>query len=218
MRPSSGRPALPPELAAVPRVDARGRDLFRMHLRGDPDTGRDRAPFFFSSRSADSGGRFDLEAPRGTCYLADSRVGAWLETFRAAALVDARDVRRRGLTRTRCPRPAMLVDLTAPAAVSAGITLDAHAGEDRPRTWALADAADRVRAARGVQAWLRHDPAAAAHTIALFDAAGEHPPFGWTWRAETADPLDDAVLLGELAARGLGVADVPHDLPVVRPA
>ena len=35
--------------------------------------------------------------------------------------------------------------------------------------------------------------------------------------ATITHPLDDLVLLTELAACGLGVAGVPHDLPVVQP-
>ena len=72
-------------------------------------------------------------------------------------------------------------------------------------------------AVRGIEAWVRHDPSATARTVALFDAAGEHVPFGWSWRTATSDPLADPTLLDELASRGLGVAEIPHDLPVVRP-
>lgn len=188
-----------------------------MHRRSDPVTGRDRGPFHFSSRTADGGGRFDLLAPRGTCYLSDARIGAWVETFGGAALVDARDVRDRALTATRCPRSASLLDLTAVRAGAAGITLDLHAGADRESTWSLAQAADAQRGVRGLATWARHDPSATTRTVALLDDAGEHSPFGWPWRVVTADPLDDPALLAALADRGLGVAEVPHELPTVPP-
>ena len=54
--------------------------------------------------------------------------------------------------------------------------------------------------------------------LALFDDEGDHAPFGWRWSVTITDPLDDLELLTELAACRLGVAAVPHDLPVVKPA
>ena len=206
-------------------VDARGRDLFRLFRPTDPATGRSREPFHFASRPDSSGsgrrgipvgGRFDLVAPQGTCYLADTRLGAWVEVFRGARMVDARDARARSLLRTRAPRRVTLADLTDRSAIADGIGLDAHAGDDRESTWAIADrlAADF----RGVQTWTRHDPSARSRTVSLFDLAGVHPPFGWAWRQDVGRPIDDAVLLAELAACGLGVGSVPYDMPVTPPS
>lgn len=207
-------------------VDARGRDLFRLFRSTDPATGLARGPFHFSSRpeshgrgrpaSPAAGGRFDLPAPRGTCYLSDARLGAWVEVFRGARMVDARDARARLLMRTRSPRRLMIADLTSRSAIADGVTLDEHAGSDRAATWALADwlAADH----RGVQTWTRHDPSAGSRTVSLFDRAGEHPPYGWAWRRDLRVPIDEPTLLAELAACGLGVGGVPFDMPVTPPA
>lgn len=72
MTPSRRRLALPepPGRASLPRADDLGDEWFRAH---HPDVG---AWYFASSEIDDAdGGRFDLAAPHGTCYLAsDPRV------------------------------------------------------------------------------------------------------------------------------------------------
>lgn len=205
-------------------VDARGRDLYRLFRSADPETGHPRAPFHFASRPDTSGsgrrgvpagGRFDLVAPQGTCYLADTRIGAWVEVFRGTRMVDNRDARARSLLRTRAPRRVLLADLTDRSAIADGITLDVHAGDDRATTWTLADALSVNF--RGVQTWTRHDPSAGSRTVSLFDIAGSHPPFGWAWRQVVGSPVDDPMLLAELASCGLGVGAVPYDMPVTPP-
>ena len=185
-------------------VDARGRDLFRLFRSTDPETGRPRAPFHFASRPDTSGsgrrgvpagGRFDLVAPQGTCYLADTRIGAWVEVFRGTRMVDNRDARARSLLRTRAPRRVLLADLTDRSAIADALAVDF----------------------RGVQTWTRHDPSAGSRTVSLFDVAGSHPPFGWAWRQVVGSPVDDPMLLAELASCGLGVGAVPYDMPVTPP-
>ncbi len=185
-------------------VDARGRDLFRLFRSTDPETGHPRAPFHFASRPDTSGsgrrgvpagGRFDLVAPQGTCYLADTRIGAWVEVFRGTRMVDNRDARARSLLRTRAPRRVLLADLTDRSAIADALAVDF----------------------RGVQTWTRHDPSAGSRTVSLFDVAGSHPPFGWAWRQVVGSPVDDPMLLAELASCGLGVGAVPYDMPVTPP-
>jgi hypothetical protein len=185
-------------------VDARGRDLFRLFRSTDPETGRPRAPFHFASRPDTSGsgrrgvpagGRFDLVAPQGTCYLADTRIGAWVEVFRGTRMVDNREARARSLLRTRAPRRVLLADLTDRSAIADALAVDF----------------------RGVQTWTRHDPSAGSRTVSLFDVAGSHPPFGWAWRQVVGSPVDDPMLLAELASCGVGVGAVPYDMPVTPP-
>lgn len=185
-------------------VDARGRDLFRLFRSTDPETGHPRAPFHFASRPDTSGsgrrgvpagGRFDLVAPQGTCYLADTRIGAWVEVFRGTRMVDNRDARARSLLRTRAPRRVLLADLTDRSAIADALAVDF----------------------RGVQTWTRYDPSAGSRTVSLFDVAGSHPPFGWAWRQVVGSPVDDPMLLAELASCGLGVGAVPYDMPVTPP-
>ena len=185
-------------------ADARGRDLFRLFRSTDPETGHPRTPFHFASRPDTSGsgrrgvpagGRFDLVAPQGTCYLADTRIGAWVEVFRGTRMVDNRDARARSLLRTRAPRRVLLADLTDRAEIADAIAVNF----------------------RGVQTWTRHDPSAGSRTVTLFDLAGSHPPFGWAWRQVVGSPVDDPMLLAELASCGVGVGAVPYDMPVTPP-
>ena len=135
-------------------VDVKGREVFRLFRAHDRVTGAKRQPFMHSSVPAPSAdhldehpaaGRFDRRSPRGTCYLASGRLGAWVEVFRGARMVDRRDARARRMVQSRVPRRLVLTDAT-----------------------------------------ITH-------------------------------PLDDLALLTGLAACGLGVAGVPHDLPVVQP-
>ena len=207
-------------------VDVKGREVFRLFRAHDPVTGAKREPFTHSSVPASSaghldqhpaGGRFDLRSPRGTCYLSNARLGAWVEVFRGARMVDRRDARSRRMMQSRVPRRLVLADATSRSAIADGVTLDLHAGSNRIDTQRFAATIDADPAFRGIQAWARHDPSKSAHTIALFDDEGEHLPYGWRWNVTMTDPLDDLELLTELAACGLGVAGVPHDLPVVKP-
>ena len=203
-------------------VDVKGREVFRLFLSRDPKSGATRQPFMHSSvpaPSADSpaGGRFDLRSPSGSCYLSSARLGAWVEVFRGARMVDRRDARSRRMMQSRVPRRLVLADATRRSAISDRVTLDLHAGSNRIDTQRFAAAIDADPAFCGIQAWLRHDPSKSAHTIALFDDEGEHAPYGWRWNVMTTDLLDDLELLTELAACGLGVGGVPHDLPVVKP-
>ena len=203
-------------------VDVKGREVFRLFLIRDPKSGAKRQPFMHSSVPAPSaehpaGGRFDLRSPRGTCYLSKARLGAWVEVFRGARMVDRRDARSRRMMQSRVPRRLVLADAASRSAIADGVTLDLHAGSNRIETQRFAAAIDADPAFRGIQAWARHDPSKLAHTLALFDDEGEHLPYGWRWNVTTTDPLDDLELLTELAACGLGVAGVPHDLPVVKP-
>ncbi|MFZ4486909.1 MAG: hypothetical protein ACOYO9_10000 [Candidatus Nanopelagicales bacterium] len=208
-------------------VDVKGWEVFRLFVNRDPKTGAKRQPFMHSlvpapsaDRSEDdpAGGRFDLRSPRGTCYLSNARLGAWVEVFRGARLVDRRDARLRRMMQSRVPRRLVLADATSRSAIADGVILDLHAGSNRIETQRFAAAIDADPAFRGIQAWARHDPSTSAHTIALFDDEGEHLPYGWRWNLTMTEPLDDFELLTELAACGLGVAGVPRDLPVVKPA
>lgn len=74
-----GQPALsspPSNLRSFPsaRLDE-GRQVARSHKTTND-------PWWFSSIPAFGGGRFDLPAPRGTCYVADSITTAVLERLR----------------------------------------------------------------------------------------------------------------------------------------
>ena len=83
--PSIGSPPDPDDLDGFPawHVHA-GTTLCRVTTSG-------LGPWWFSS---DGQGRFDLEPPRGTCYLADEEVGALLEVLGPIAVVSTGWARR----------------------------------------------------------------------------------------------------------------------------
>jgi hypothetical protein len=136
------------------------RALCRVHRR-------DRGPWWFSH---DGSGRFDLPPPRGTCYLAESPLGAFVEVFREIALVFQAVVDARRVSTLRVPAAVRLADCTRARAF--GLTAEIHATEEYAATqrWAAAFAAAGFA---GVRYLVRHDPSARSVGVALFGAAGE---------------------------------------------
>ena len=203
----------PAALAGFPRRQLRGTRLFRLLLHRDPQTSELRHPFFFSSAAEASplGGRYDLPAPHGSCYLAEAAVAAWLETFRGTLVVDRGDLRRRRLLATRVPRSLPAANLSAPAARGFGITGEIHTAADYrlPRRWA-----HRLQqaGARALSGKVRHDPGVEHGSVTLFDATGAHDPYGWRWRLELTRPDEDRELLAAAARYGFTVADPPYDV------
>lgn len=202
-------------MAHVPRWEMPPEtSVVRIFRRFDED-GKVRPAWFFSSLPPSSG-RFDLAAPLGTCYFASTAVGAWLEVFGAIRVVAAPDVRRRQLaTATRTGGPLSLVDLTAPAAAAAGVTLDVQSGSDYALPQQVAAAAEEAGDA-GVRALARHDPSGTERTVAVFGRAGA-PRRQFGWKVGRRPVAGDVALMKALAARGIVVREVPHDLPVTRP-
>ncbi|MDP9397090.1 MAG: RES family NAD+ phosphorylase [Actinomycetota bacterium] len=192
--------------------------LHRIFRWRDPWTGEEREPFFFASAAtADStGGRYDLPLPHGACYCADTKAGAWLETFRSVGLVALPDVQARRLLTTRPPRPIRAADLLAAGARRYGVTNDIHTGDDYgvPRQWALRLFQAGFRALRGR---IRHDPTGRSVSVTLLDAAGGHQPFGWRWRRQISRLEDDVDLLVALRRYGTGIAGLPIDVIVEEP-
>lgn len=191
--------------------------LWRLFLARDPSTGDVRTPFWFASTDDDNpaaGGRYGLPKPHGTCYFAESPPGAWLEVFRTA-MVAMHDLRRRRMCAATPPHPVTLGDLTSPLARGFGITGDVHTCSDYvgSRQWAVALNAEGLD---GVAGKIRHDPALEQVSVALFDEAGAHPPYGWEWDVTTTKPADDLELIASMAAWGVRVADIPYDVPTVR--
>lgn len=168
------------------------RALFRVHLRT-------RNPWYFDSGP---NGRFNLPAPRGTCYLAQTEVGAFLETLgRQGRLVPQAEVDRRALSQLAVPRQHRLADCTVARARGFGITAGIDALEDYGRTqaWACAFLAAGFE---GVRYRVSHDPRAPGIGIALFGSTGEvgWPALPWT-------PMPRALI--SRIERGFGLRVVP---------
>jgi hypothetical protein len=190
-----------------PRGDLRGfpavrlapqRALHRAHSAR-------RGPWWFSS----GGGRFDLPAPRGTCYLATTALAAVRErlgpvlggrsTLPAAALADV-VVSRLTLTVPGRPGAVRLANLRVQAAIEHGVTreLEVMVPYDVPTSWARAFAAVGLD---GVRYGPRFTPGSAS-SIALFGDAGE----------DLARPVDPAPVAAS------AVPGAPRPVPVPRRA
>jgi len=155
---------LPPDdLSRFPAfgVDRR-RSLYRIHRT-------DAGPWWFSG---DGSGRFDLRDGRGSCYLAVTPVGAFIEVFRVATVIPEADVEARSLSSLVPPTRARLADCTVSAARKFGITGAIHTQPDYtvPQIWAKAFAAAGFG---GIRYRVSHDPAQRELGAVLFGDAGE---------------------------------------------
>lgn len=169
-----------------------GRVCFRLHWS---DTG----PWWFNS---DGSQRFDLESPKGTCYLAEAALGAFVEVGARLSYVDPDELGRRSLARLQVPRALRLADVTSPRAAGFGATARVSAGagyslDSQP--WA-----ERFAAAgfEGIRYGLSHDPGLRLRGLAVFGDAGEHPDFG----PADSGPVPEAVVTRAMARFGFRFA------------
>ncbi len=173
--------------------------------------------WFSSTPGGQSGGRFDLSAPDGTCYLAETLDGALVEKLlrtRTKVVLAERlaEVFHATVTVRVMPHCA---DLAAPEAVGFGINGEIHTTLDyaTPRRWA---AALRRAGWRSLRYLLRGDPSGRNSGRALFGKAGLHrrAPNGMTTHVA---PLDRGHAESLLADRGVQVRPIPAHVPIVRP-
>lgn len=162
-----------------------------------------RGPWWFSN---DRAGRFDLAAPRGTCYLADDALVALLEVLGAAAsspVIDPGLLDGRVVWSVELPEQCDAADLTARAARRFGVTAEVSTTTAFALTqrWASALAAAGFG---GVRYRARHDPAG-GRCLALFGAAGERR----RWRRGRPAPV--ATSLGDRLRLEAGVAVEPDE-------
>lgn len=167
-----GAPPAAEDLRGFPSVGLpEGLAVYRIHRAT-------RGPWWFTSAGY---GRFDLAAPRGTWYAAHTPQGAFIEVFGEVTVIPQNDVRAKRLSELVLPRPFRLADVTVPAALGRGVTLELSAGirggapyaHTQPWAEAFADAGFE-----GIRYLCRHDPSAGQICYALFGEAGErdHPP------------------------------------------
>ncbi|HZD65267.1 MAG TPA: hypothetical protein VE152_04135, partial [Acidimicrobiales bacterium] len=90
----------------------------------------DRGAWWFSS---DGSGRFDLERPRGTCYVAQDALGAFAEVGARLTYLDPEELARRSLACLRVPRPLYVADVISPLAADVGVGARCRTGMDYPR-------------------------------------------------------------------------------------
>lgn len=173
-----------------------GNHLYRIHRS-------ENEPWFFSGGGD---GRFDPTlAGRGACYLATSKLGAWVETFRTATIIDEADVLSRSITTVRLDTPYQCVDLTQRRALSAGVTGAMTSGAEYGPSHALAD--DLQGKFDGVLWRVRHDLAQRLIGVAFFGPEGEQDPKRWP-PAETS-PIDNDLIREAEDEFGYRVMPVP---------
>jgi RES domain len=182
----------PADLTGFPGLTmSASQALARIHRQGH-------SPWWFSS---DGSGRFDLDPERGTCYLAEEPLGAFVEAFRDPRIVSGTALTSRALATLRVPTDITVADCTVERARAFGITLEHAAGSDYElcRRWAEALAAAGFQ---GVRYRLRHDPSGSLIGIAVFGHAGEED-----WPVERTERIPDALI--REAEERFGVIVVP---------
>jgi RES domain len=151
--------------------------------------------------SSDGSGRFDLAPPNGTCYLAETALGALVEHFDGISVIPQEDLDQRRISVVSAGRPLRLADCTSPEARRFGADLSLSASSDYARAQRFA-AWFRGAGLEGVRYLLRNDPAATMVGIALFGPAGEQD-----LAVLSTSPVDDATLA--TAAQRYGIEVVP---------
>jgi hypothetical protein len=162
-------------------------------------TASEQGPWWFSSSAH---GRFDLDPPRGTCYLADDEVGALLEVLGPIAVVSPVWAGRLSMWHLGLPQQCSAADTTVRAARGFGVTaeLASITPYDLPQRWAAAFAAVGLQ---GVRYRVRHDPGG-SRALALFGAAGER-----RWPRGRRQQIGGALLRRLAAEAGIRIAPAP---------
>lgn len=189
-----------------------GSVLFRIFQPWNPEDGTAQSPLYFRTLRRDASScRYDLPAPRGTCYLAMAPAGAWLEVFRNSVLIDQADVDKRRLASIRTAESEPLADVAAPGSRGFGVTSEIHTVDDYslPQRWA----AWLDMSFDGVFGRARHDPALDEETVSLFGPAGED---GSGRLVEDArQRLEESLL--DVEKFGFRVLPVPYDVVTTTP-
>jgi hypothetical protein len=187
--------------------------IYRIYRTFSPD-GQARDSWFFSSAENTHAGRFDLLAPKGTCYFACSAIGAWLEVFRGALVKDRQDMENRRIAHVSRKSSAIhLADLASQKSISFKVTLDIASGNDYKNSQSWASELEQNKFA-GVRALLRHDPSGGEHTIGIFGSAGPSTAIPG-WQTISTKLEDEALLLSTLHT--LTIVDTPYDIKTVKP-
>jgi len=160
------------------------RVLFRVHLHSND-------PLHFSSSGH---GRFDVVgvASVGTCYLAPSPLGAYVETLGRLGTISWDDIEERRLTELILARSLRLADLTERSILGRyGIAGDVSTGRDYRSSQSLAQRLYEL-GFDGIYYTARHDPAFLERSVAVFGASGEHKLFATSTSAIPSALVDEA--------------------------
>lgn len=172
----------------------------------------DRGCWWFASVAplAEPSGRFDLPAPRGTLYVAETAGAAARERcgrfLAAGAPIPEDDVYGRVVSRITASLSG-LGDLTSPDAAAVGVTGEIHTVDDYRLTTTWSAAADGAGFS-GLRYMPRFTPGGEA-AFAVFGPAGSAPPEGFA--VEDVVPLADVLADMGVLPRVLPRADEAVD-------
>ncbi len=147
------------DISRLPRRTLRaGTRLYRVH-RGPP--------WYFDSSV---NGRFNpTQAPgRGTCYLADKPIGAFIESFRTIRTLTEADIEARVLSTIVLREDLVVANLAVKRALSAGVTAALTSGADYEEPQQLAF--ELQGEVDGIRYRARHDLTQQLISIAWFGA------------------------------------------------
>lgn len=153
-----------PEVTLYPE-----RVLYRVHRTAND-------PVYFCS---DGTGRFDITSVDGigTCYVAPSPIGAYVETLGRLGTISESDVAERSLSELVLTRPLKLADMTNRQVLgSHRITGDLSVGTDYAESQAVASELYAV-GFDGIYYTARHDPAFQERSVAVFGGPGDNKLF-----------------------------------------
>jgi hypothetical protein len=175
--------------------------------------------WFASTKNSGQGGRFDLPPPNGTCYTATSRAAAIIEAFQEhfgpSSMMPVSVLVKRSVSSVTAPTGApRMADLNDRRALGSGITAALWADQDRILTqrWAAElHGAGHLAIRHGVQ----HDPGGRLRAVSLFDAAGEHAPWGLPWDQPASGSADSKAVRSVLARRGVRITKRVPTMPLV---
>ncbi len=142
---------------------------------------RDKGPWYFSDE-----GRFGLERPAGTCYVATDPLTSICEkVIRGRIELEPADLAGKVIRELPIPKSFVLADAPSAARLGLGRSFSTETPYDTCRDWA---AAFYGVGFRGIAYWPSHDPRRGDRlSYALFDNAGERS----SWRiGRTPQPLD----------------------------
>jgi hypothetical protein len=180
----------PSDLFGFPEFSPLPSPLFRIHQWG-------RDAWWFTNAG---GGRFDINAPKGACYVADDPLGAYVEVFRDVPLIPEAEVLARRLAELEAPT-LRIADCCSRKARRFGVTAAIHSTENYALTQEWARAFEGA-GFDGIRYRVSHDPAQRLIGFALFSTAG-----GGTWPAKPPGPIPSDLIAR--ARRIFGIQVVP---------
>ena len=117
-------------------------------------------------------GRFDLTAPHGTCYTAESELITILECWVGVKYIPRPEIEVRAVSVVTVGRDLRIADVTSNKAIEFGMTSEINTTVDYDLTqrWA---AAFRAAGFDGIRYWARHEMAHRDACLALFADGGD---------------------------------------------